>query len=84
MKLVAKKIKDKDLLFKIIHEKGQLFYRYLQETGEYEIVYFSDTKQGYYQGKLDPKEFETKIKPFGFKVEELIFDDATGEIKISQ
>lgn len=84
MKLVGKEIKDKELLFRFIHEKGMLLYRYIQETGEYEIVYHSIDKTAYFKGKLEQKEVETKIFPFGFKVEEIVFDEATGEVKFRQ
>ncbi|MEM2972084.1 MAG: hypothetical protein QW270_06670 [Candidatus Bathyarchaeia archaeon] len=84
MKLVVRDIRDKELLFKMIHEKGALFYRYIEETGEYEILYHSIDKTVHYIGKIDQKELETKIFPFGYKVAEIIFDETTGEIKIKQ
>ena len=84
MKLVARDVKDKELLFKLIHEKGTLVYRYIEETGEYEVLYHSVDKTAHYVGRLDQKELETKIFPFGFKVSSIVFDETTGEIRISQ
>lgn len=84
MKLIAKEVKDKELLFRLMHEKGATFYRYVKETDEYEIVYYSNEKFAYFIGKLSEEELKTKIFPFGFKVEQIVYDEATGEVKIRQ
>lgn len=63
MKLFARDIKDKELLFQMIDQKGLLLYHYIEETGEYEILYHSIDKTAHYIGKFDQKELETKIFP---------------------
>jgi len=81
-KLIAEKVTDPELLFSIIHELGQTFYRKLTKN-RWEIVYFTGNKFAHFVGTLS-KEKASLLESIGHKVDKIEINEEDGVIKISQ
>jgi hypothetical protein len=78
------KVKDLELLRKIIHEGGALFYIEDENGIINKIAYFSNSRIGIYEGQV-PEQFARIIKGgAGFKVRVLEYNDFSGKLRVEQ
>jgi hypothetical protein len=82
MKLQAEKITDPELLFALINEMGQTFYRSLGRSG-YEVVYFSGNRFARFTGKLTQEQVN-RLGTIGWKVSKIEIDEKEGTLVVSQ
>jgi len=76
-------VSDEELLSKLMHELGSLFYRQLSDEGMYEVVYHSSNKTVRYQGKLS-ENMAKIVKNCGYPVSSIEIDEVSQTVKISQ
>jgi len=78
------KVKDFELLRKIIHDGGTLFYMEDEKGVICKIAYFSNSRTSIYEGQV-PEEFARIIRGgAGFKVKVLEYDDFSKRLKVEQ
>lgn len=82
MRLFAEVLSE-ELLGKLMHELGSLFYRQLNEEGAYEVVYHSANKTVRYKGKLS-ENMAKIVKSCGYQVSDIQIDQVSQTVKISQ
>jgi len=81
LRLIAE-VKDAELLFKMVHTLGTTFFRVVG-NGEFEVVYFSGEKIVHFTGKLSEEQIRS-LEHSGWKVSEIVVNEAEGEVKIRQ
>lgn len=81
MRLFAK-IRDPELLRKVMHEAGTAFYHFCGD-GLVEVVYFSSNRHAYFKGKLNQQDLQS-VKAFAFEVERINIDEFSGLIVVNQ
>jgi hypothetical protein len=81
MKLFAR-VKDPELLLKMLNEMGMAFYRVV-EGNTVEAVYFSANRQVVFLGEMSAKQLDS-LKGQAYPVEHIRVDDQRGIIEVGQ
>ena len=74
--------KNAETILGLMNELGASYYAELG-NGEYRVVYFSNSRQCFFEGKLNREQLE-QVKQGSRKVSKVTVDDEAGEIRIEE